>query len=96
MNYFQSVLPELALGGEMFWLGKQRKSGMGFAARHTGEKHIATCQIATTGLASLTYLHRLTDKVRAAPRMLSSMCALTHLRRQGLSRSEEGSIDLSA
>lgn len=66
LNYFQSVTPSLALGGEMFWLGKQRKSGTGFAARHTGDKHVATCQIATTGLANLTYLHRLSDKINLA------------------------------
>ena len=43
INYLQSVSNTLALGGEGFWLGGQRKSGVGFAARqgrvyiiHTG------------------------------------------------------------
>ena len=39
------------------------KSGVGFAARHQGDKHIATAQIATTGLVSLNYAHRLSEKV---------------------------------
>ena len=47
----------------MFWLSKGNKSGTGFAARHTGKQHVATCQLATTGLASLTYVHRVSEKV---------------------------------
>ncbi len=62
-NYLQSVTPNLALGGETFWLSQAMKSGVGFAARHQGEKHIATAQIATTGLVSLNYAHRLSEKV---------------------------------
>lgn len=34
INYLQSVTPNLALGGEAFWLGQQRRSGVGFAFRH--------------------------------------------------------------
>ena len=63
VNYLQSVTPALALGGEAFWLGQQRKSGAGFAARHVGERHVGTVQIATTGLVSLTYLHKVSEKV---------------------------------
>ena len=62
-NYLQSVTPNLALGGETFWLSQAMKSGVGFAARHQGDKHIATAQIATTGLVSLNYAHRLSEKV---------------------------------
>ena len=64
LNYLQSVTPRLALGGEAFWLGQQRKSGAGFAARHADDKHVATAQVATTGLVSLTYLRRISEKVR--------------------------------
>ena len=39
------------------------KSGVGFAARHQGEHHVATAQIATTGLISLNYAHKLSEKV---------------------------------
>lgn len=35
VNYLQSVTPNLALGGEVFWLGQQRKSGAGFAGNLT-------------------------------------------------------------
>lgn len=45
LNYFQSVTPKLALGGEFFWLHSNLKSGVGFAARHTGDKHVATMQV---------------------------------------------------
>ena len=65
VNYLQSVTPHLALGGEAFWLGQQRKSGAGFAARHADAAHVATCQVATTGLVSLTYLQKVSEKVRS-------------------------------
>ena len=39
------------------------KSGVGFAARHQGDQHVATAQIATTGLISLNYAHKLSEKV---------------------------------
>ena len=64
INYFQSVTPSLSMGGEAFWLGQQRKSGTGFAARHQGELHVATCQLATTGLINATYIHKVNEKVR--------------------------------
>ncbi len=63
INYLQSVTPKLALGGEAFWLGQQRKSGTGFAGRYTGDKFVATAQLATTGLVSLTYVQRISEKV---------------------------------
>lgn len=64
VNYLQSVTPRLALGGEAFWLGQQRKSGTGFAGRFTGDAFVATAQVATTGLVSLTYVQRISEKVR--------------------------------
>lgn len=64
VNYLQSVTPHLALGGEAFWLGQQKKSGAGFAARYANDAHVATAQVATTGLVSLTYLRRISEKVR--------------------------------
>ncbi len=63
-NYFQSVTPWLAVGGETFWLGQQRKSGTGFAARLHDDKSVATAQVASTGVVSLTYVHRVSEKVR--------------------------------
>jgi hypothetical protein len=65
LNYFQSITPSLSAGGEFFWLGGQLRSGLGLALRHTGEQHIATCQVATTGILSAQYAHKVTDKVRA-------------------------------
>ncbi|PRW61086.1 mitochondrial import receptor subunit TOM40-1-like [Chlorella sorokiniana] len=65
-NYFQSVTPRLSLGGEVFYLAEQRRSGIGLAARHAGEKHIATAQVANTGLVSLTYIQKISEKVSLA------------------------------
>lgn len=65
-NYIQSVSPHLALGGEMFWLGHQRKSGIGFAARYNADKMIATGQIASTGILALSYVQRISEKVSLA------------------------------
>ncbi|EFJ15593.1 hypothetical protein SELMODRAFT_403082 [Selaginella moellendorffii] len=65
-NYIQSITPSLALGGEVFWVGHQRKSGLGLAARYSNDKVIATGQVATTGMVSLTYVQRVSQKVNLA------------------------------
>eukprot|EP00250_Pteridium_aquilinum_P033850 c6487_g1_i1 orf=684-1685(-) len=65
-NYIQSVSPHVALGGEIFWLGHQRKSGLGLAARYSSDKMITTCQLASTGMLSMNYLQRVSDKVALA------------------------------
>eukprot|EP00898_Chlorokybus_atmophyticus_P006067 jgi/Chlat1/6461/Chrsp45S05973 len=66
LNYIQSVTPNLALGGEAFYLSQQRKSGVGFAGRYATENMVATAQVASTGLVSLSYVRRLGDKVALA------------------------------
>lgn len=58
LNYFQSVTPKLSAGGEFFWLAGSQKSGVGLAMRHAAEKHVATMQVATTGILSLQYAHK--------------------------------------
>ena len=63
-NYFQSVTPHLALGGELFYLAEQRRSGIGLAARHATERSVSTLQAANTGLLSMTYLQKVNDKAR--------------------------------
>ncbi|KXZ56173.1 hypothetical protein GPECTOR_1g149 [Gonium pectorale] len=65
-NYFQSLTPKLSAGGEFFWLPSQMKSGVGLALRHQGDKHVATLQLATTGIANMQYTHKVTDKVTLA------------------------------
>ncbi|GFR41526.1 hypothetical protein Agub_g2222, partial [Astrephomene gubernaculifera] len=65
-NYFQSLTPKLSAGGEFFYLPGQPKSGMGLALRHQGDKHVATCQVATTGIANMQYTHKVGDKVTLA------------------------------
>ena len=75
LNYLQSVTPGLALGGEIFYLAGNLKSGVGVAARHCGEKHAATAQVATTGIVNLTYAHRVTDKVTLASEFMWSLAS---------------------
>lgn len=66
VNYIQSVTPYLSLGSEVFWLGHQRKSGIGFAARYNTDKMVATGQIANTGIAALSYVQKVSEKVSLA------------------------------
>ncbi|KAG0496119.1 hypothetical protein HPP92_000810 [Vanilla planifolia] len=65
-NYIQSVTPNLSLGSEVFWLGHQRKSGIGFAARYNTNKMVATGQIASTGVVALSYVQKVSEKVSLA------------------------------
>ncbi|CAM0880946.1 unnamed protein product [Alopecurus aequalis] len=65
-NYIQSVTKNLSLGTEAFWLGEQRKSGVGFVARYDTKKMVATGQIASTGVVSLGYVQKVNEKVSLA------------------------------
>lgn len=62
-NYFQSVTPNLSMGGEIFYLAEQRRSGIGLAARYATDSSISTAQVANTGLISLSYLQKVNEKV---------------------------------
>lgn len=39
------------------------RSGIGLAARHAGDKHVAAAQVANTGLVSLSYIQKISEKV---------------------------------
>ncbi|XP_010931471.1 mitochondrial import receptor subunit TOM40-1 [Elaeis guineensis] len=65
-NYIQSVTPHLSLGSEVFWLGHQRKSGIGFAARYNTDKMVATAQVASAGIVALSYVQKVSEKVSLA------------------------------
>ena len=60
----QSVTSNLSLGAEVYYIDEQRKSGLGVAARQSADRYIATLQASTVGLLSMSYLHRIGDKVR--------------------------------
>lgn len=62
-NYIQSVSPHLSLGTEAFWLGHQRKSGIGFASRYNTDKMVAAGQVASTGIIALSYVQKVSEKV---------------------------------
>lgn len=66
LNYFQSLTPSLSAGGEFFWLQSSQKSGVGLAVRHTEDKNVTTMQLATTGIMSMGYAHKLSEKVTLA------------------------------
>ena len=54
-------------------------AGTCFAARHQGESHIAAAQLATTGPCPLTYLHKVSEKVRSQhPRTSCQVYMLLH------------------
>ncbi|KAK2966586.1 hypothetical protein RJ640_025271 [Escallonia rubra] len=65
-SYIQSVTPHLALGGEVFWAGQHRKSGIGYAARYNTDKMVATGQVASTGMVALSYVQKVSEKVSLA------------------------------
>ncbi|EPS59327.1 hypothetical protein M569_15481, partial [Genlisea aurea] len=61
-----SVTPHLSLGGELFWAGQHRKSGIGYAARYNTDKMVATGQVASTGMVALSYVQKVNEKVSLA------------------------------
>ncbi|KAG7029071.1 Mitochondrial import receptor subunit TOM40-1 [Cucurbita argyrosperma subsp. argyrosperma] len=65
-SYIQSVSSHLSLGGEVFWAGQHRKSGIGYAARYNTDKMVATGQIASTGMVALSYVQKVSEKVSLA------------------------------
>ncbi|KAL8170764.1 hypothetical protein V2J09_022568 [Rumex salicifolius] len=65
-SYIQSVTPHFSLGGEVFWVGQQRKSGASYSARYCTNKSVATGQIASTGMLALCYVQKVSEKVSLA------------------------------
>ncbi|KAF8054025.1 hypothetical protein N665_1355s0008 [Sinapis alba] len=65
-TYIQSVTPRLSLGGEVFWAGVPRKSGIGYAARYETDKMVASGQVASTGVVVMNYVQKVSDKVSLA------------------------------
>ncbi|EOA31006.1 hypothetical protein CARUB_v10014148mg [Capsella rubella] len=65
-TYIQSVTNRLSLGGEVFWAGVPRKSGIGYAARYETDKMVASAQVASTGAVVMNYVQKISDKVSLA------------------------------
>lgn len=65
-SYIQSVTNNLSLGGEVFWAGQHRKSGIGYAGRYNTDKMVATGQVASTGMVALSYVQKISEKVSLA------------------------------
>ncbi|THU44932.1 hypothetical protein C4D60_Mb02t12590 [Musa balbisiana] len=60
----QSVSPYLSLGCEIFWLGHQGKSGIGFTARYNADNMVTTGHVASTGIVALSYVQKVSEKAR--------------------------------
>ncbi|CAA7048375.1 unnamed protein product [Microthlaspi erraticum] len=69
-NYIQHVTPKLSLGGEVFWIGQQRQSGVGYVARYETDKMIASGQVASTGVIIMNYVQKVSEKVSLATEFL--------------------------
>ncbi|KAL8527145.1 hypothetical protein ACS0TY_005135 [Phlomoides rotata] len=65
-SYIQSLTPHLSLGGEVFWAGQHRKSGIGYTARYNTDKMVATGKVASTGMVALSYVQKVSEKVSLA------------------------------
>ncbi|KAK6925396.1 Eukaryotic porin/Tom40 [Dillenia turbinata] len=78
-NYIQSVTPNLSLGGEVFWAGQHRKSGVGYAARYSTDKMVATGQVASTGIVALSYVQKVSEKCRLRGKIDSNGCVTAFL-----------------
>ncbi|VFQ76557.1 unnamed protein product [Cuscuta campestris] len=65
-SYIQSVTPHLSLGGEVFWAGQHRKSGIGYVGRYNTDKMVAAGQVASTGIVALSYVQKVSEKVSLA------------------------------
>ncbi|KAI5382638.1 hypothetical protein KIW84_070170 [Lathyrus oleraceus] len=72
-----SVTNHLSLGGEVFWNGQHRKSGVGYAARYNTDKMVATGQIASTGMALLSYVQKVSDKVSLATDLMCNFNSMS-------------------
>lgn len=69
-SYIQSVTPHFSLGGEVFWSGQHRKSGVGYGARYNSDKMVATGQVASTGMIALSYVQKASEKVSLATELM--------------------------
>ncbi|KAF8068474.1 hypothetical protein N665_1149s0011 [Sinapis alba] len=65
-TYIQSVTPRLSMGGEVFWAGVPRKSGIGYAARYETDQMVASAQVASTGAVVMNYVQKISEKVSLA------------------------------
>ncbi|GAB2216551.1 hypothetical protein Drorol1_Dr00024326 [Drosera rotundifolia] len=65
-SYIQSVTLHLSLGGEVFWTGQHRKSGVGVATRYNTDKMVATAQVDSTGIVALSFVQKVSEKVSLA------------------------------
>eukprot|EP01025_Chloroclados_australasicus_P004046 TRINITY_DN10973_c0_g2_i3.p4 TRINITY_DN10973_c0_g2~~TRINITY_DN10973_c0_g2_i3.p4 ORF type:complete len:207 (+),score=18.47 TRINITY_DN10973_c0_g2_i3:83-622(+) len=61
-NFMQNISKHVSAGGELFYLSQQRKSGVGFVARAADERHVATIQLATTGIVAAAYYRKISEK----------------------------------
>lgn len=67
---FQSVTNHLSLGGEVFWAGQHRKSGVGYAARYNTDKMVQW-------LETCSYMHN--QQLTCFPLLIYLISDILHL-----------------
>eukprot|EP01026_Neomeris_dumetosa_P081794 TRINITY_DN924_c0_g1_i1.p1 TRINITY_DN924_c0_g1~~TRINITY_DN924_c0_g1_i1.p1 ORF type:complete len:336 (-),score=44.69 TRINITY_DN924_c0_g1_i1:514-1521(-) len=70
LNYVQSVTDKLAIGGEVFYLGANQRSGFSLALRHSDNNHATAVQLATTGLLVASYSGRVNEQLALASELV--------------------------
>ncbi|WZZ64182.1 hypothetical protein YC2023_075552 [Brassica napus] len=81
-NYIQHVTPKLSLGGEVLYLSEHRKSVVGYVARYETDKMVASGQVASSGVAIMNYVHKVTDKSRVRGKIDSNGVVFAHVEEQ--------------
>ena len=64
VKYLRSVTKALSLGADAFWLAGQ--GSVGFEARYTDKRSVATAQLASVGLVFLTYTKKIDEELMLA------------------------------
>lgn len=57
--FLQHVTPKLSLGGEVFWIGQQRRSGVGYVARYETDQMVNVSFSSTLRFTMLLNLHNI-------------------------------------
>lgn len=72
VKYLRSVTKALSLGADAFWLAEQ--GSVGFEARYKDKRSVATAQLASVGLAFLTYTRKIEVPKIDEELMLATEC----------------------
>jgi len=66
ISYLQSITPRISLGGEVFYQGKNRFSGLTLAMKYASPTEIATVMASSFGPVIASYVRKVNSKVSLA------------------------------